>query len=69
MILIVGCAVVLALLAIVVLLGRRGGSMPPELEQDWWPEFEREFRAYAERKARGALDRGRPMRDPKPQPQ
>lgn len=24
---------------------------PPELRGDWWPEFERQFRAYASRSA------------------
>jgi hypothetical protein len=25
---------------------RRGGDTPTELSDDWWPEFERAFRAY-----------------------
>ena len=27
---------------------------PAELRDDWWPQFEREFRAYADRAARRA---------------
>ncbi|MBV9006733.1 MAG: hypothetical protein JOZ98_23155 [Solirubrobacterales bacterium] len=27
---------------------------PPELRGDWWPQFESEFRAYAERAASAA---------------
>ena len=33
--------------------GGRGGSGPPEDgEPPWWPEFEREFRAYADERRR-----------------
>jgi hypothetical protein len=46
---------------------------PPELRGDWWPRFETEFRAYAERAAnsagrtRGQMGDGKsPPGDPDP---
>lgn len=54
MVLILGCAAILVLIAVVAFLGRTEQPTAPELEGDWWPQFEREFRAYAERRARGA---------------
>ena len=42
-------AVVLAACAICIVVRRR--RTPPELRGNWWPEFEREFRAYASRSA------------------
>lgn len=69
MMLIVGCVAAFALIATVVLLRRRERSTSLELEHDWWPEFEREFRAYAERTARSRRGRGRPIQYPRPQPQ
>ncbi|MBV9535505.1 MAG: hypothetical protein JO321_08860 [Solirubrobacterales bacterium] len=37
--------------AYVVLAERRRRATQPELPGDWWPRFESEFRAYAERAA------------------
>ena len=48
----VALAVVLGACAIYLAVRRM--RTPPELRGDWWPEFEREFRAYASR----AADRG-----------
>ncbi|MBV9336152.1 MAG: hypothetical protein JO243_09685 [Solirubrobacterales bacterium] len=52
----VALTVVLATCAIC--LAVRRWRTPPDLRGDWWPEFEREFRAYA---SRGG-DRGRGRR-------
>jgi hypothetical protein len=46
--LIVGIVASVALIVCVLWLGWRWNRTPPELRGDWWPGFEREFRAYAE---------------------
>jgi hypothetical protein len=45
-------AVAIAVLGALVMVwyGRRRGGAPTELSGDWWPEFEREFRAYVARR-------------------
>lgn len=48
--------IVLALLGValgvyVIFLARQDWSAPAELRGEWWTEFEREFRAYADRVA------------------
>jgi hypothetical protein len=48
-ILILVAAVVVALLVRLSLRGLRRRRMVSELRGDWWPRFEREFRAYASR--------------------
>lgn len=40
-------AVVLALGVGAIWTARRRAQMPAELRGDWWPQFERQFRAYA----------------------
>lgn len=40
-------AVVLALGVAAICAARRRAQMPTELCGDWWPQFERQFRAYA----------------------
>lgn len=46
------------LVAVVIILGvgiftvwraAHSGDTPPELKGDWWSDFERQFRAYAQR--------------------
>lgn len=68
MILIVGCAVVLGLIAVLMLLGGPKRPMPAELDGDWWPQFEREFRSYAERTTRRASERGPRSPNPRNRP-
>lgn len=41
---------------------------PPELRGDWWPRFEAEFRAYAERAASAASRNRDHTRDGKSSP-
>lgn len=58
---------VLALCAYVGAVQLRRQRTPPELRGRWWPEFERQFRAYAEeaaRQRREARSRQRPTRRP-----
>lgn len=45
--------------AYVTLADRCRRRTPPELRGDWWAQFEREFRAYAERAANRTADRAR----------
>lgn len=46
-----------------ILAGARRLRTPRELRGDWWPEFEREFRAYAARRDRaGTRERERERR-------
>ena len=54
----------LILVALTVVLGTcaiclavRRLRTPPELRGDWWPQFEREFRAYASRSAKRGGER------------
>jgi hypothetical protein len=50
-------AVVLVLILVRLLLGRlRRRRMASELRGDWWPRFEREFRAYASRSWQSARE-------------
>ena len=52
--------ILLAAVALTVLLGCVAWASwaqrrtPAELRSDWWPQFEREFRAYADRAGSGA---------------
>jgi hypothetical protein len=63
------CVLLLALSAVYLLARSRRRQAPPEPEGDWWPQFEREFRAYAERISEVASTRGRPRaRRPNPRP-
>jgi hypothetical protein len=39
-----------------VIAAWREHRTPPELRDDWWPRFESQFRAYAERTAHGVSD-------------
>ena len=50
--------------ACVIYCAVRRMRTPPELRGDWWPEFEREFRAYASR----AAERGREPRHHRGEP-
>lgn len=60
---VIGAAVLVAVLVAGLVLWKRDHApLPPR--QDWWPDFEREFRAYAQRQARdaGQARRERPGR-------
>jgi len=56
-----GAALVL-LAAISILAIVRRQRTPSELRGDWWPRFEREFRAYDARASKTPIDRKRPAR-------
>ena len=59
MLALIGTVIVLAAIgavAVYVARRRRISSDLPALPDDWWPSFEREFRAYALRVARARQD-------------
>jgi hypothetical protein len=63
------CVLALAFSAVYLLADSRRQRTPPELETDWWPQFEREFRAYAARVSKGSRGHPRPRaRRPNPRP-
>jgi len=46
---IVALVIAIAAAALVGVYARRQSHSPPELPENWWPEFERAFRAYVHR--------------------
>lgn len=46
MLVIVALAIAVAAAALLGVYARRQSHSPPELPENWWPEFERAFRAY-----------------------
>ncbi len=54
----------LALVAYCAFPAWRQHRVPRDLRGDWWPRFEAEFRAYAERAATQSRRRGRHRRQP-----
>jgi hypothetical protein len=49
--------VVTVALGTALVVGRWRRRMPADLDADWWPRFERDFRAYARRVSQQRADR------------
>jgi hypothetical protein len=52
---VIGAAVLLVALVAAFVL-RKADRAPAPLRDDWWPDFEREFRVYVQRHARPAAE-------------
>lgn len=67
LLIVLGVAIV-ALSAHILLSIARRRRTPPELQGDWWPRFESEFRAYAELASKTSGDAKRRARDKRSPP-